>query len=168
MPIRSLMQSAPETIQGFEAAAEEKYEDGFNLLASTSPGNGVYLLGYAAEMLLKCAYFRVSGLGLTVPITRQELNQARVDSTLLGVLADVEGFHNVAFWSELIIKKRLQQSRGLVAALTAELDLRSNRLSQNWFVEMRYHLLQGVTTQDLEDVLDDVVWIKSNYEDLWR
>lgn len=167
MPIRSQVQSTAETIQGFEAAAEEKYEGGFNLLTYTSPGNGVYLMGYAAEMLLKCAYFRVSGLGLTVPITRLELRQARTDSTNLGVLADVEGFHNVAFWSELLTKKRLQQSRGLLASLETELNFRSSRLSQNWFVEMRYHLLQGVTIQDLEDVVDDVVWIKSNYESLW-
>jgi len=168
MPIRSLIQSAPETIQGFEAAAEEKYEDGFNLLASDSPGSGVYLMGYAAEMLLKSAYFRIAGLGVNTPITRQELAQARAEATRLGVSTDAEHFHNVAFWSELIIKKRLQQSRGLALPLTTELDLRSRRLAQNWFVEMRYHFLQGVTAQDLEDVLDDVVWIKSSHEELWR
>ena len=168
MPIRSLIQSVPETIQGFEAAAGEKYEDGFNLLASISPGNGVYLMGYAAEMLLKSSYFRIVGLGVNTPITKQELSQARTDAKNLGVLADAEHFHNIAFWSELIIKKRLGQARGLTPTLTAELDLRSKRLAQNWFVEMRYHLLQGVTAQDLEDVLDDVVWIKSNHEDLWR
>ena len=70
MPIRSLFQSSPETVLGFEAAAEEKYEDGFNLMATASQGNGVYLMGYAAEMLLKSAYFRVVGLGHTVPITK--------------------------------------------------------------------------------------------------
>ena len=80
MPIRSLIQSVPETIQGFEAAAEEKYEDGFNLLAFISPGNGVYLMGYAAEMLLKSAYFRVVSLGVNTPITKQELAQARTDA----------------------------------------------------------------------------------------
>lgn len=168
MPIRSQTQSVPETIQGFEAAAEDKYEDGFNLMASASPGNGVYLMGYAAEMLLKSAYFRVAGLSVSAPITRQELSQARADANNLGVLAAPENFHNIAFWSELIVKKRLRQSRGLTAALAAELDLRSARLAQNWFVEMRYQLLQGVTVQDLEDVLDDVVWIKSKHQDFWR
>ncbi len=63
MPIRQQTQSVPETIKGFEAAAEAKYEDGFNLMAEdgfnlmayVSPGNGVCLMGYAAEMLLKSA-----------------------------------------------------------------------------------------------------------------
>lgn len=168
MPIRSLFRSVPETILGFEAAAEEKYEDGFNLMATASQGNGVYLMGYAAEMLLKSAYFRVVGLGHNVPITRNELNQARSDANLLMVIADVESFHNVAFWSELIVKKRMQLARSLQPSLATELDFRSKRLAQNWFVDMRYHLLQGVVMQDLEDVLDDVVWIKSNHEDLWR
>ena len=49
MPIRSLAQSTPETVQGFEFAAEEKYEDGFNFMATASPGNGIYLMGYAAD-----------------------------------------------------------------------------------------------------------------------
>ena len=168
MPIRPLAQSAPETVQGFEAAAEEKYEDGFNLMATASPGNGIYLMGYAAEMLLKAAYFRVIGLADTVPITRQRLRDARADAASLGVVSDDEQFHNVAFWGELIIKKRLHQSRGLTPDLTDDLSLRSKRLAQNWFVEMRYQVLQGVTAQDLEDVLDDVVWIKSSQESLWR
>ncbi len=168
MPIRQQLQSTSETIQGFEAAAEEKYEDGFNLMAYASPGNGIYLMGYAAEMLLKSAYFRVAGLGIHTPITKSHLTQAKTDAANLGVLASAEHFHSLAFWSELIIKKRVQQSRGLAPAFTTELDKRAKRLAQNWFVEMRYHLLQGITAQDVDDVMDDVVWIRSNHEDLWR
>ncbi len=168
MPILQQIGPQPETITGFETAAEAKYEDGFSLMTYASPGNGIYLMGYAAEMLLKSAYFRVAGLGLTVPITRSHLRQARADAVSLAVAAGDEQFHNLAFWSELLIKKRVQQSRAMTAALAAELDRRAKRLAQNWFVEMRYQRLQGVTVQDVDDVLDDVVWVKSNYQALWR
>ncbi len=149
MPVRSLAQSTPETIQGFEAASEEKYEDGFNLMATSSPGNGIYLMGYAAEMLLKADYFRVIGLAATVPITRQHLRSARADAAIL-------------------IKKRSQQGRALFPVLADGLEQSTKRLSQNWYVEMRYRSIQGVSKQDVEDVLDDVIWIKSNHENFWR
>jgi len=168
MPIRQQTQSVPETIKGFEAAAEAKYEDGFNLMAYVSPGNGVYLMGYAAEMLLKSAYFRIAGFSTQTPITKQHLSQAKADAVAVGVSAHAEHFHSLAFWSERIIKKRSQQLRGLAPVLMAELDTRATRLAQNWFVEMRYQNLQGITAQDVDDVLDDVVWIKSNHEALWR
>jgi len=168
MPVRSLAQSTPETIQGFEAASEEKYEDGFNLMATASPGNGIYLMGYAAEMLLKAAYFRVIGLAATVPITRQHLRNARAEAAILGVVPDDEQFHNVAFWGEIVIKKRTQQARALSPVLADGLEQSTKRLSQNWYVEMRYRSIQGVSKQDVEDVLDDVIWIKSNHENFWR
>ena len=167
MPIRSLAQSTPESITGFEAAAEEKYEDGFNLMASPSPGNGVYLMGYVAEMLLKSAYFRLIGLSATATITRTELNQARSAARTLGVAAPEESLHGLEFWGELLIKTRRQ---GVLMAplIEAELDKRTKLLAQNWFVEMRYQALQGISLSDVEAVLDDVIWIKSNYEQLWR
>ncbi len=167
MPIRTSI-TGQETIASFEAAAEEKYEDGFNLMASASPGNGIYLMGYAAEMLLKSAYFRILGLAEVTPITWQHLTRARSDAATLGVTASDEHFHNVEFWGELVIKKRTQQARGLSPALETELAQRTQRLALNWFVEMRYRSLQGVAKQDIEDVLDDVIWIKSNQERFWR
>lgn len=167
MPIRSTT-SGQETIAIFESTAEEKYEDGFNLLSYVSPGNGIYLMGYAAEMLLKSAYFRIIGLSETTPITRQHLRDARSEAARLSVGASDEQFHNVEFWGEIVIKKRIQQARGLPFAFVVELENRTRRLALNWFVEMRYRDLQGVTKQDLEDVFDDVVWIKSNYERFWR
>lgn len=167
MPIRSLI-SRQETIASFEAAATEKYEDGFNLMASASPGNGIYLMGYAAEMLLKSAYFRLIDLAEIMPITKQDLKNARADAVTLSVIASDEQFHNVEFWGELVIKKRAQQVRGLPVAVETELVRRTQRLTQNWFVEMRYRSLQGVAKQDMEDILDDVIWIKSNHENFWR
>lgn len=167
MPIRSQVQSTPETVEGFEKAAEGMYEDGFNLMASAS-GNGVYLMGYVAEMLLKSAYFRFVGLSSTAAITKAELNQAHADAVALGVVAGHEQFHGLEFWAELLLKTRQQAASPLDGALEVGLGQHSRSLAQNWLVNMRYHSHQGIQAQDLEAVLDDVVWIKSNYEKLWR
>ncbi len=168
MPIRLQVQATLETILGFETAAEEKYEDGFNLMASNSPGNGVYLMGYAAEMLLKAAYFRFKGLPEVDPLTFQHLKQARQDARkVYGVAADDDNFHGIEFWGELLIKARQTVNRPLRPAVEGELDQRAKSLAANWYVDMRYHSLQ-IVQQDVEAVLDDVVWVKSNYETLWR
>ena len=168
MPIRSQVQTATETILGFEAAAEEKYEDGFSLMASPSPGNGVYLMGYVAEMLLKAAYFRFQGLPDADPLTFHHLKQARQDAkNLYGVTADDDHFHGVDFWGELVTQARRHKNLPLSLSVEQELDQRTKRLAQNWFVEMRYFSLK-ISLKDVEAVLDDVVWIKSHYEELWR
>lgn len=64
MPLRALYElHLPETIGGFETAAEERYWDGIEMLTSPGPHRaaGIYLIGYAAEMLLKTASFRFNG-----------------------------------------------------------------------------------------------------------
>ena len=51
-----------------------------------------------------------------------------------------------------------------------ERDLRTliTRLNTNWSVKMCYYPLPGIARQDLEDVLDDVVWLKSKHSDFWK
>lgn len=168
MPIRLSFSGQDESIEGFEAAAENKYEAGFNLMASAQSGEGVNVIGYVAELLLKSSYFRIIGFADTAPITRQHLRDARSEAASLGVVSPDEQFHNVEFWGEIVIKKRVQQGRSLPSAFQLQLEYHTQRLAQNWFVEMRYRDLQGVDKQDVEDVLDDIVWIKTNYMDFWR
>ena len=52
--------------------------------------------------------------------------------------------------------------------MESNLQIKATRLNTNWSVKMRYHILQGVVKQDLEDVLEDIVWIKSNHNSNWR
>ncbi len=168
MSIRLSFSGQDESIEGFEAAAENKYEAGFNLMASAQSGEGVNVIGYVGELLLKSSYFRIIGLSDTTPITRQHLRDARAEAASLGAVSNDEQFHNIEFWGELVIKKRIQQGRSLPGAFQTQLEYHTQRLAQNWFVEMRYHDLQGVDIKDVEDVLDDIIWIKTNYKDFWR
>lgn len=164
MPIRPLISGQDESIDGFEAAAEDMYEAGFNLMASAQSGQGVYLMGYVAEMLLKSAYFRLRGFAAQQVITMTDLRDA-VQRHHLALPA--EKFHDLELWAQLIVAERALASLSN-ASMEGDLQTKATRLNTNWSVKMRYYVLQGVVKQDLEDVLDDVVWIKSNHKDFWR
>ncbi len=164
MPIRLFFSGQDESIEGFEAAAENKYEAGFNLMASPQSGDGVYLMGYVAELLLKSAYFRLRGFSSQQNIEMSDLRDA-VQRHHLSLPSD--RFHDLERWGQLVLRERV------LAYLTnpsMEHDLQATvtRLNTNWSVKMRYLDLQGVDKQDVEDVLDDVIWIKTNHKDFWR
>ena len=164
MPIRPLFSGQDESIEGFEAAADGMYKAGFNLMASTQSGQGVYLMGYVAEMLLKSAYFRLRGFATGQVITMTNLRDA-VQRHHLAL--PPEKYHDLELWAQLIISERLLIGLSN-SSMESDLQLTATRLNTNWSVKMRYYPLQGIARQDLEDVLDDIVWLKSNHSDFWR
>ena len=167
MPIRQQTQGVQETLDGMEQAASEKIEVGFNPLTDGS-SVGIELMGFATEMLLKSAYFRFIGHPGSDAITRQHLTQAEKDAHILSVVASPESFHSVEFWGELLIKQRRSQSRPLSALMENDLHKSVQKVHRNWHVTMRYQSIKGIQKSDLDDVFDGVMWIKSNYEALWR
>lgn len=56
--LRRQIQANPETVAEFDLAAEQRYWDGCQLITLGRGLAGIYLLGYAAEMILKHACFR--------------------------------------------------------------------------------------------------------------
>ena len=63
MPFRHRIENRLETVQDFERASAEKLREGAVLLSAGALGGGIYLLGYAAEMVLKNACFLFDGAG---------------------------------------------------------------------------------------------------------
>jgi hypothetical protein len=64
MSLRGSLDLVPETVQEFDIAASEKLTSGQALIVAGDSGAAIYLLGYSAEMLLKNAYFRLTGAAL--------------------------------------------------------------------------------------------------------
>jgi hypothetical protein len=157
-----------ETIASFELSANEKYEVGFDSLAAGSLGTGVYLMGLAAEMLLKAAYFRCAGIAVNTPIGKGHLAAANNDAASLGVVAQPKQYHSLEFWKELLVKRRANDQRPLIAGVEASLNAATQKLNDNWEVGMRYQDVQGVQVSDLNDVFDAVTWLHENHESLWR
>jgi hypothetical protein len=61
MSLRHRFSLELETVQGFELAAEDTYWAALELITAGYQLRGMYLLGFAGEMLLKNACFRFQG-----------------------------------------------------------------------------------------------------------
>jgi hypothetical protein len=70
MPRRLPDRLQPDSIAGFRAAARQRSLDAIALQAAGRRTAAVYLWGYVAEMILKAAFFEVSGFAEDQPITR--------------------------------------------------------------------------------------------------
>ena len=68
-------QLGPDTIVRFERSAPLRIEEG-DFLAEKYPLIAIYLYGYAAEMILKAAYFKNLKFGSIDEIDRESRNRA--------------------------------------------------------------------------------------------
>lgn len=62
MGVRTLVEQHGDSLAAMESALWERFEDGLALAEQKRTTGALYLLGYAAEMLLKCRLFRLLGL----------------------------------------------------------------------------------------------------------
>ena len=69
MPRRLLERCGPDSIREFRSAGRQRFDDGLALAAVGRRTGAIYLWGYAAEMILKSAYFSVVGLDESAEIT---------------------------------------------------------------------------------------------------
>ena len=167
MSFRERLEAEPETVQEIEAAAELRYEEAILFLKNEATRTiGVYVMGYAAEMLLKTAYFRFRDAA-SYDNVGDLLGAAKLSAKALEVVAVSENYHSLLFWTQLLLRTRSQDKRKLPKYLETELHLRTERLYQNWWVEMRYHALTA-TEQEALLIRKDVEWLRKHYESLWR
>ena len=164
MSLRSRLSATAETVQEFEIALREKYQEGQGLIAGGNNGAGIYLLGYSAEMLLKNAYFRLTGAIITDEVEARLSPTRKAGKVALEGISD-ESYHSLRFWAMLLQHERTFQGL-LPLPFEQEFELRTERLYSNWWVEMRYrHDLSFIA--DAIDVVDDVGWLLNNYVALW-
>lgn len=166
MTLRTELSQHPETIQEFDIAAEARYYDGLELMAAGRTGAGIYLVGYAAEMLLKCAYFLLTGASPGDPVAPR-LVPARSRGRFLVPGVPDEQFHSLRFWSLLLLNERRWRNRPVPDLLGAQFCQRARRLYQNWWIGIRYRRDLSVP-RHAETVYDDVSWLRSRFVFLWR
>jgi hypothetical protein len=143
MPLLLPRRLKVETPAGFREAARERFLDGC-ALADTERGlAAIYLWGYAAEMLLKAAYFKVDGHGDNEPITLQQVRNAvrQLAQTTYRIIWPAAGdLHNVARWAELLVLHR--QTRGLPYAnppFADDVRFHAEAVYDRWRETLRYH-----------------------------
>jgi hypothetical protein len=163
--MRALMPTF-DCLQEYEQAMSDRLWDGMSLWSLSRDPGAIYVLGYAAEIIIKCAYFRFSGFTIVQNIGHAELNTAAARATTLGVTTHREGFLGIRFWSDLLIAQRRAAARPLT--VTMETALRSNVdvVYDRWWIEMRYKRAYS-SRMDLEQLAVAVDWIDKNYLTLY-
>ncbi len=160
MPLRSRLESSPETLGDFELAAEERYWEGMELLLVPRNAMGIYLLGYSAEMLLKSAFFRLDGA------TPRDVVKPRLKSAKTNQLIPAESYHSLLFWLAVIRESRIRQSKPLDAAFDRLAGRRISGIYDEWWIEMRYRP-DSAQLNEAGMILEDVTWLRDNYLIFW-
>ena len=169
MPIWNLRQS--ESLLNLREAAIMRYLEGLELIRSGSPIGAVYLLGYAAEIWLKIAFF--SYLPDAEDVERRVKEIKKDDrKTAPGIIkpslakqyeADfmTDDLHSPRFWADLLTRARTIHGRSLPVGVEKDLNNRMNRLHLNWWVGLRYQDIRP-DPSDVQAVWEDVTWIYEN------
>jgi len=127
------------TITEFDIARRDRHDDASVLASNGRCFGAMYLLGYFAEMTLKCVFFRLFGFRTDEPISAKELREAcaliRED---LQVSDSAEQFHSVLFWARAIVRLREDLGGSMPVELMRELVWRGHRIHSNWRASMRY------------------------------
>jgi hypothetical protein len=166
MLLRGRLELIAETVQEFEETAEETYQEGKFLLHKKNHHNaGIYLIGSAAEMWLKCAYFRLEGATLT-DLIAPRLGPARSRGNRLTPPVDYENYHSLKFWARLIEAERAASSRTALSVAAPDFSRCIQTLYDIWWIEMRYRRKQAAVSE-AEEVRTWVSWIRANYELFW-
>ena len=163
------------TLEEFELSAPEKREAGLLLLGDLAQrflASGTYLLGYVAEVRLKCAYFRFKeGASLQAgvyEVDNAKLTAAKQEASRLAALSNVTvpnvgSYHSLQFWAFLLRESRIDQGKAWESRFDQEFRACTDRLHNNWNVAMRYFPDTSLTL-DSSAVQDDVLWLDTNYQ----
>lgn len=152
-----------ETWPGMEQAAAQRFWDALALATGDAghEAGAIYLFGYVAEMLLKTAYFRVTGVPPSQDIA-PHLMAARRNASWRG-----GNLHDLRSWFALLNDARSLQGNPWGIVTAAIIDRHVLTVASHWRESLRYSPLTA-TDAELEEVLASVDWLLGNYNILWR
>jgi hypothetical protein len=150
------------TIREFRAAAIVRYWEATRLVAAGDRLAGIYLSGYTAEMLLKAAYFRLTGKGPNDAIAMTDINNAKKYAiTTLG-LSWPGNLHDLTKWGELLIEDRRFRRVPYPSALARSLHARVQRIYVNWREQLRYRANKPYQGK-VDNTVQSVFWLLGQY-----
>jgi len=138
----------------FEHALESRYLEGVELIEKGWTCGGIYLQGYAAEMVLKTIVFRAVGNSDEDEITKSD-RERQVQS---------RGQHDPSSWLNRLLSIR-GQGAPLQEKVQANLMDAVNAISENWSVNLRYRDIQP-TSREIQEFTNAVDWIIMNMKRL--
>lgn len=165
--IDTLRQQEPETWHNLHTAAQARFHDGLALAISGEDRRlaAIYLFGYAVELLLKSAFFRILGFDRVTPVDLQRIksHQVWIGRTNL---------HNLVALRTVLIEQKKLTGHPYDPVFAAQLAEAVGKVSKHWAETLRYkHGTRAgrttVTEQDLSEVDEGVRWLLTNQDLLW-
>jgi hypothetical protein len=154
--------SQEHTISQFRAAALMRYREASRLATAGDRLAAIYLGGYAAEMLLKAAYFRLAGWGQSTPITRADVRDAREYATKTLKLTWREQLHDLNGWAALLVEERKIRGKPYAFSFSRSLIAHVARVFLNWREWLRYWANRPYRGEVVV-VLQGVHWLLGQY-----
>jgi hypothetical protein len=152
-----------------ERASRERFLDALALAtaAEERPTGAAYLAGYAAEILLKTAYYRVRGLAQSDDVAG-ELRGMQARASELGCTWRAGRYrHDLLDLASLLVQERQIRGEPFDSYFAAALAGHVVNLTQNWSEQLRYKDVLA-SAQELTELFESVIWILNSYETLWR
>ena len=117
-------------------------------------------------MLLKSAYFRFTGAALADEVEPRLAPARRAGARLIPLVRD-ESYHSLRFWAMLLQASRTDQGQPWAdVEFVLDFERCTERLYNNWWVEMRYRCNLANSEEALQ-VLNDVGWLRTHLTTLW-
>jgi hypothetical protein len=149
------------SIREFRIAAARRYNEAIDLASAGHRLAAIYLCGYAAEMLLKAAYFRLEGWTSTQAIGMRDLRGAAGKGT-----PPFDGkLHDLPSWRNLLIAVRRTRGTPYSPRLQRSLNSRVAALALNWDPVMRYYTNQP-REAEVRASLDASAWLLNQFPHL--
>jgi hypothetical protein len=164
MPKRLLERRQPESIAEFRASATARYEEALSLSTQGYRTGAIYLWGYAAEMILKAAYFRLIGRAYADVLAMPgDINAAIANGIALGIAWPPHGRgHNVRAWSEfLVVKRATLPGAAYPTAFGRRVQQSGQTIGQLWNETLRYHK-NVAYPHEVRQIRYSVEWLLTN------
>jgi hypothetical protein len=152
------------TTRDFRLAARQRFEEAKRSAAVGDRLIGVYLCGYAAEMLLKAAYFRFIGKKLTDPINMNDMRLAKGRANTPGI-AWGRNFHDLPSWKELLIEERRIHGSSCSPSFGGSFNVGVANIHANWREDIRYHTNRP-RVGEVSSTFQAAAWLMTNYPSL--
>lgn len=147
-----------------EQAGQERFFDALALATGPEPRptGAAYLAGYAAEILLKTAYYRVRGVGQLDDVT-PELRGMETRAVELGyVWRSGRNRHDLLALAGLLAQEREARGMAFDPYFATTLSGHVVTITGHWSEQLRYKDVVASETE-LAELFESVSWIVDNY-----
>ena len=136
----ALLQRLPKdhSIREFRRAAFSRIREAKYLALADHRLAAIYFSGYAVEMILKAAYFRVCGRGRNDPISLKEILDVKPNDAKSLSVTWPGNAHDLVSWANVLVARRKALKTPYKAAFARSLVSRVKRIARCWKEDLRY------------------------------